>query len=173
VPPDALTPPVDDSDHVLGGPAAELELVMFADFQCPYCHAAQPEVRRLREQFGERLLYAFRHMPNPRKHPMAESASEASEAASAQGRFWEYHDALYASQPKLGEALYLEAAEELGLDAERLDTELHEGRWRERVERDHQSGLASGVTGTPSFFVNGRLHNGGHDAQSLAAALSP
>jgi len=167
-----LTPPLDDSDHVLGPRDAELELVMYADFQCPYCHAAQPVVRKLRAELGERLLYAFRHLPLRGRHPMAESAAEASEAAGAQGQFWAYHDGLYAKQPKLGPELYTELAVELALDAARLDEELREGRWRERVERDYEAGLASGADGTPAFFVNGQLHAGRSDFESLVGALT-
>jgi protein-disulfide isomerase len=167
-----LSPPLDDSDHVLGPPGAELELVMFGDFQCPYCLAAQSVVARVRERLGERLLFGFRHLPIRQKHPMAESAAEASEAAAAQGRFWEYHDALYASQPRLSPELLVEVAAALGLDVERLETELREGRWRERVERDLSSARESGATGTPTFFVNGRLHDDAYDAGSLVAALT-
>ncbi|HEY1593812.1 MAG TPA: thioredoxin domain-containing protein [Thermoleophilaceae bacterium] len=170
--PGTLSPPLEDADHVLGARGAELELVMYADFQCPYCHAAQPVVRKLREEFGERLVYAFRHLPLRGRHPMAESAAEASEAAGAQGKFWEYHDGLYAMQPKLGPELYEQLAVELALDAARLDEDLREGRWRKRVERDHDSGLASGADGTPAFFVNGRLHAGAADLESLAGALT-
>ena len=170
--PGTLSPPLDDTDHVLGALGAELELVMYGDFQCPYCHAAQPVIEKLRREFGDRLVYGFRHLPLRARHPMAESASEASESAAAQGKFWQYHDGLYARQPKLGPELYDELALELGLDARLLDEELEAGRWRERVERDHESGLASGADGTPAFFVNGRLHDGRADFESLAGALT-
>jgi NhaA family Na+:H+ antiporter len=145
---------------------------MYGDFQCPYCHAAQPVIDKLRQQLGDRLVYAFRHLPLRGRHPMAESAAEASESAGAQAKFWEYHDGLYAKQPKLGPELYEELAVELGLDVERLDEELRDGRWSERVERDRESGLASGADGTPAFFVNGRLHAGPADVESLAGALT-
>lgn len=168
----ALSPPLDDTDHVLGSPAADLELVMFGDFQCPFCLGAQSVVSRVRDRLGERLLFAFRHLPIAEKHPMAESAAEASEAAAAQGRFWEYHDALYARQPDLSPELLLDVATELGLDAARVDAELREGRWRERVERDVRSAAASGARGTPTFFVGGRLHADAYDAGSLVDALT-
>jgi protein-disulfide isomerase len=166
-----LTPPLEEIDHVAGPADAPLELVMFGDFQCPYCRAAQPEVRRVRRALGDRLRFGFRHFPLVEMHPMAEPAAEASESAGAQGRFWEYHEALYAAQPQLAPALLLELAVELGLDAERLAVELEEGVWRPRVERDVRSGVASGVRGTPTFFVNGRLHQGSYDARSLVGAL--
>jgi protein-disulfide isomerase len=166
-----LTPPLDETDHVAGAPDAPLELVMFGDFQCPYCRAAQPEVHLVRRELGDRLRFGFRHFPLVEVHPMAEPSAEASESAGAQGRFWEYHDALYASQPQLSPALLLEIAVALALDAELMAAELEGGVWGPRVERDVRSGLASGVRGTPTFFVNGRLHQGSYDARSLLASL--
>jgi protein-disulfide isomerase len=166
-----LTPPLDESDNVLGPPGAPLELVMFGDFQCPYCLAAQGVVRRVRDRLGDRLRFAYRHLPIVSKHPMAQAAAEASEAAAAQGRFWEYHDELFRSQPRLSPEELLAAAARLGLDGERFAIELREGRWRERVARDVRSAEASGASGTPTFFTNGRLHEDAYDAGSLVEAL--
>jgi protein-disulfide isomerase len=166
-----LVPPIEPIDHVCGTPGAALELVMFGDFQCPYCRTAQPQVHRVRRELGDRLLFAFRHFPLIEMHPMAEPAAEASESAAAQGNFWAYHDALYVSQPALSPQLLLTLAERLGLDPELVAHDLETGRWRPRVVRDLESGLASGVAGTPTFFVNGRLHQGEHHAESLIAAL--
>jgi protein-disulfide isomerase len=166
-----LTSPLSAEDHVDGPDRAELELVMYGDFQCPYCTAAYPILRRVRDQLGPRLLFAFRHFPLRDIHPDAERAAEASEAAAAQGAFWEMHDRMYESRGALGREDLIGYAEELGLDSgratEELDSELH----RPRVQRDLDSGTASGVTGTPGFFVGGRLHHGSFDAASLIAAL--
>jgi protein-disulfide isomerase len=158
-------------DHVIGQPDAPLELVMFGDFQCPYCSAAQPEVHRVRRQLGDRLRFAFRHFPLVEMHPMAAPAAEASESAAAQGNFWAYHDALYLSQPALSPELLLMLAARLGMDPEVVARDLESGRWRPRVARDIDSGMASGVAGTPTFFVNGRLHRGDYAARTLIAAL--
>jgi protein-disulfide isomerase len=166
-----LIPPLEAIDHVAGPTDAPLALVMFGDFQCPYCRAAQPEVHRVRRELGDRLRFAFRHFPLVEIHPMAAPAAEASESAAAQGHFWPYHDALYVSQPALSPELLLTLAVRLGLDAERMALELEQGQWRPRVARDLESGMASGVRGTPTFFVNGRLHQGNYDAGSLLAAL--
>jgi NhaA family Na+:H+ antiporter len=166
-----LSPPLEEVDHVRGRPGAPLELVMFGDFQCPYCLAAQGVVRRVRERLGERLLFAFRHLPITERHPMAQAAAEASEAAAAQGRFWDYHDALFESQPRLSDDELVAIARRVGLDAGRLATEVAERRWRERVERDVRSAAATGAPGTPTFFANGRRHDGAYDAGSLMAAL--
>jgi protein-disulfide isomerase len=166
-----LTPPLEEIDHVAGPPDAPLELVMFGDFQCPYCRAAQPEVHRVRRELGDRLRFAFRHFPLVEMHPMAGPAAEASESAAAQGHFWPYHDALYVSQPALSPEMLLTLAVRLGLDPKRIAVELEEGQWRPRVARDVESGMASGVRGTPMFFVGGRLHEGNYDAASLLVAL--
>jgi len=166
-----LTPPLDSNDHLRGEIERPLQLVMFGDFQCPFCLGAQSVLRRVGDRLGERLVFGFRHMPIPERHPLAPLAAEASEAAAAQGRFWDYHDALYRAQPKLAEATMLEVAAELGLDTERFAAELEAGLHRERVERDLRSAEASGVTGTPTFFVNGNRHFGAYDAGSLVEEL--
>ena len=168
---DRLTPGLDESDHLRGELGRPLELVMFGDFQCPFCLGAQSVLRRVHERLGDGLLFAFRHLPIPERHPLAPLAAEASEAAAAQGQFWEYHDALFAAQPKLSRETMLQVGRDLGLDADRMAAELDSGAHRERVARDHASAEASGATGTPSFFVNGARHFGAYDASSLVEAL--
>jgi len=166
-----LAPPLEEIDHVRGEPGAPLELVMFGDFQCPFCLGAQKSLRRVRERLGERLLFGFRHLPIPERHPLAPMAAEASEAAAAQGRFWDYHDALYAAQPKLSRETMLAVGRDLGLDAERIAADLDSNAHRDRVARDEASAGTSGVTGTPTFFVNGKRFYGAYDASSLVEAL--
>jgi len=168
---DLLSPPLEETDHVLGERGAELELVMFGDFQCPYCLGAQSILRRVRERLGDRLLFGFRHLPIPERHPLAPLAAEASEAAAAQGKFWEYHDALYAAQPRLSRETMLEVGRDLGLDTERMEAEIDSGAHRDRVARDRASAEASGATGTPTFYVNGVRFFGAYDAGSLVEAL--
>lgn len=169
---DRLTPELEAGDHLRGELGRPLELVMFGDFQCPYCLGAQSVLRRVRERLGDRLLFGFRHLPIPERHPLAPLAAEASEAAAAQGSFWEYHDALFAAQPKLSRETMLGVGRELGLDVERIAAELDSGVHRPRVERDAASAEASGATGTPTFFVNGRRHFGAYDAGSLVEELA-
>jgi protein-disulfide isomerase len=166
-----LSPPLEDIDHVRGERTAPLQLLMFGDFQCPFCLGAQSVIRRVRERLGERLVFAFRHLPIVERHPLAPLAAEASEAASAQGHFWEYHDALFAAQPKLSRETMLQVGRDLGLDAERMAAEIDSGAHLERVARDVASAAASGATGTPTFFVNGRRHFGAYDASSLVEEL--
>jgi Na+:H+ antiporter, NhaA family len=166
-----LEPPLGARDHVDGPPAAPLELVMYGDFQCPFCNAAQPILRRVRDRLAGRLRFAFRHFPLTELHPDAQRAAEASEAAAAQGAFWEMHDALYAARGELGLDRVLAAARAVGLDVERVRAELADGTHAARVEEDVRSARAAGLMGTPTFFVNGVRHSGGYDAQTLIAAL--
>jgi Na+:H+ antiporter, NhaA family len=166
-----LDPPTGPDDHVAGPSDAPLELVMYGDFQCPYCTAAQGPVRRVRERLGDELRFAFRHFPIPELHPDARRAAEAAEAAAAQGAFWPMHDALYSSGGRLREDEIVATAAGLGLDAERLRAELRDGTHAARVDRDLDSGVRSGVAGTPGFFANGVLLEGAFDAGSLIEAL--
>jgi protein-disulfide isomerase len=168
---DRLSPPLEDVDHVRGERSAPLELVMFGDFQCPFCLGAQSVLRRVRESLGDRLVFAFRHLPIVERHPLAPLAAQASEAASAQGRFWEYHDALFRAQPKLSRETMLAVGRDLGLDVERMATEIDAGAYDERIGRYVASAAASGATGTPTFFVNGTRHFGRYEAATLVEEL--
>ena len=167
----SLDTPLSAQDHVDGPAGAPLELVMYGDFQCPFCNAAQPILRRVRDRLEGRLRFAFRHFPQTEIHPDAQRAAEASEAAAAQGAFWPMHDALYAARGVLGLNAVLAAARSVGLDVERVRAELAGGVHTARVEEDVRSGRAAGVSGTPTFFVNGVRHLGGYDAQTLIGAL--
>jgi protein-disulfide isomerase len=159
-------------DHVDGPPDAPLELVMYGDFQCPYCTAAQGILRRVRDRLDGRLRFVFRHFPLDALHPDARRAAEASEAAAAQGFFWEMHDALFGLRGQLALDDILRAAGAIpGLDTERMRAELETDVHGARVERDVASGTELGVPGTPTFFVNGVRHTGAFDAQGLIAAL--
>jgi protein-disulfide isomerase len=166
-----LSPQLEDVDHVRGDRDAPLELVMFGDFQCPFCLGAQSVLRRVRSRLGDRLLFAFRHLPIPERHPLAPLAAEASEAAAAQGLFWEYHDALFEAQPKLSRETMLAIGTDLGLDADRMAAEIDSDAHRARIERDLDSASRSGATGTPTFFTNGAPLYGAYDASSLVEAL--
>jgi len=163
---------LDASDHISGPVDAPYELVMYGDFQCPYCTAAQSILRRVRDRLEGRLRFAFRHFPLSEIHPDAWRAAEAAEAAGAQGSFWEMHDALYANGGHFGESDLAALADRIGLDVERFRAELAAGAYTDRVQRDFDAGRAAGVAGTPAFFVNGRLHSESFDARSLVEALT-
>lgn len=169
--PGALAEPLSAEDHIDGLERAELVLVMYGGFECPYCAAAFPIVSRVRQTLGDRLLFAFRHFPLRDVHPNAQAAAEAAEAAASQGAFWPMHDRLYESGGRLTRRDLLGYANELGLDQGQVEADLDSGAHAARVERDLQSGRASGTSSTPAFFVGGKLHSGAFDAGSLIAAL--
>jgi len=136
---------------------APLTLVEYGDYECPYCGQAYPIVKEVQERLGDDLRFVFRNFPLRQMHPHAESAAEAAEAAAAQDEevYWEMHDLIYEHQDDLSEDDLQRYASDLGLDAERVASELDEGIHRDRVEEDLMSGARSGVNGTPTFFVNG------------------
>jgi NhaA family Na+:H+ antiporter len=166
-----LVPPLTADDHVAGPPDAPLELIMYGDFQCPYCSASQSIVGRVRRRLDGRLRFAFRHLPLHEVHPEAQGAAEAAEAAAAQGKFWEMHDALYANGGRLAPADLDAVALRLGLDVERFRAELIDGTYTARVERDADGARSAGIAATPAFIVNGVPHAGAFDAGSLVEAL--
>jgi Na+/H+ antiporter NhaA len=166
-----LADPVDAGhDHVRGPDEAPVTLVEYGDFQCPYCGRAEPVVRELLADFGD-VRYVWRHLPLTDVHPGAQLAAEASEAAAAQGRFWEMHDLLLAHQDALRPPDLSRYAGELGLDVERFSEELRRHVWAGRVAEDVDSADLSAVSGTPTFFVNGVRHQGAYDLETLSAAV--
>jgi protein-disulfide isomerase len=166
-----LTVPVSERDHVLGPETAVVTLVEYGDYECPYCGAAHPSVKQVRQVMGDDLRFAFRHFPLSQIHRHALPAAEAAEAAGAQGRFWEMHDLLFANQRALGLDHLLGYAAALGLDLDRFALELEQHTHEPRIREDFMSGIRSGVNGTPTFFVNGVRHNGGYDPESLLEAI--
>ncbi|MFJ6949680.1 Na+/H+ antiporter NhaA [Streptomyces wuyuanensis] len=166
-----LVVPVDpERDHVRGAADAPVTLVEYGDFECPYCGQAEPVVRELLRDSGD-VRYVWRHLPLDDVHPHARSAAEAAEAAAEQNRFWDMHDALMEHQGALGAADLVRYAEALGLDVERFRHDLRKRRGAARVAEDVESADLSGVSGTPSFFVNGRRYHGAYDVAGLRAAV--
>jgi Na+/H+ antiporter NhaA len=166
-----LADPVDPQrDHLRGPLQAPITLVEYGDLECPYCNQAEPVVRRLLRDYGD-MRYVWRHLPLDDVHPHARMAAEATEAAGAQGAFWEMHDLLFEHQDALRKADLLRYADELGLDVDRFKEDLTSRAFASRVESDVDSADLSGVSGTPTFFVNGRRHHGAFDLRSLKAAV--
>jgi len=161
-------------DHVRGGnPAVSgvVTLVIYGDYLCPYCRRLRHVLASLREQLGEGLAYVFRHFPNERVHPGATLLARAAEAAAAQGRFWEMHDWLYESQPPVTEADVLAFVDELGLDRARFERDLNGKAAADRVAEDLDDARRNGVTGTPTFFIDGLRYDGAWDFHSMLEAL--
>jgi protein-disulfide isomerase len=167
-----LSAAVDASrDHTLGRAEAPLQLVGYADFECPSCRAAVQPVERLRKRLGDELLVVLRHFPIADAHPMALTAAEEVEAAGAQGRFWDMYRRIYRDRrPPTPESLSRHATR-MNLDLARIESELRDHVHSRRVREDLESGLQSGVNGTPTFFINGVRHDDEPTFDSLLAAL--
>jgi Na+/H+ antiporter NhaA len=166
-----LAVPVDsERDHIRGPQEAAVTLVEYGDLECPYCGQAEPVIRELLSDFGD-LRYVWRHLPLEDVHPHAQLAAEAAEAAGAQGRFWEMHDSLLEHSPELGLRALLGYAEELGLELEAFRHYLRKRKGAGHIAEDVESADLSGVSGTPTFFINGRRHYGAYDIETLAAAV--
>ncbi len=166
-----LAVPVDpERDHIRGPSEAAVTVVEYGDFECPYCGRAEPVVRELLTDFAD-VRYVWRHLPLSDVHPNAQLAAEAAEAAANQDAFWEMHDLLLDHQGDLQPRDLLAYAEQLGLDLERFRDDLSEQAGASRVEEDVDSADRSGVTGTPTFFINERRHDGAYDVETLSAAV--
>ena len=159
-----------ERDHVRGPVDAPVTVVEYGDFECSYCGQAEPVVRELLREFGD-VAYVWRHLPLTDVHPHAQLAAEAAEAAADQGAFWEMHDLLLDHQDALRLDDLVGYAEQLGLDLDRFTTALREHAGAGRVAEDVDGAELSGVSGTPTFFINGRRHYGAYDIATLSAAV--
>ena len=158
-------------DHIRGPDDAPVTLVEYGDFECPYCGQAEGAIRELLASHGDDVRYVWRHLPLNDVHPSAQLASVAAEAAAAQGRFWDMYDTLLAHQGELTPRDLRRYATELGLDVDRFTDELRRREYAARVSEDVASADESGVTGTPTFFINGRRHYGVYDIDTLTEAV--
>ena len=166
-----LAEPVDpDRDHIRGPAEALVTVVEYGDFECPYCGQAEPVIRELLADFGD-VRYVWRHLPLTDVHPRAQLAAEAAEAAAGQGAFWPMHDVLLDHQQDLRPADLNRYAGNLGIDVERFRDDLRRHTRASRIAEDVDSASLSGVSGTPTFFINGRRHYGAYDITTLAAAV--
>lgn|SRR5574341_734022 len=147
----------EDDDPVLGPDNAPVTIVEFSDFQCPYCKRFVDQTfNQLREEYGDQIRIVYRDFPLSSIHPDAELAAEAAECAADQGKFWEMHDTIFANQTLgIGRDALLGFAEDVGLDMEEFTTCLDNGTHRDEIAKDLQDGTSYGVSGTPTFFING------------------
>jgi len=166
-----LGAPVDpERDHIRGPVDAPVTVVEYGDFQCPYCGRAEGAIRELLAGHGD-VAYVWRHLPLNDVHPFAQQASEAAEAAAEQGRFWEMHDLLLDHQKALRLPDLQRYAGEIGLDLDRFADDLRRHEGAPRIAEDVDSADLSGVSGTPTFFVNGKRHYGAYDIDTLSKAV--
>jgi len=166
-----LVAPIDEKDHVIGSATAPVTLVEYGDYECPDCLNTQPIVAELRKRQGDKLRFVFRHFPRSSVHPHASAAASAAEAAGEQDKFWEMHETLFKHQKEFGEIDLSHLALGLGLEIYRFESSLGRDMHRRRINDDYDSGVRSGVKGTPTFFINGVRYEGRKDVDSLTAAI--
>ncbi len=157
----SLKPAVSSIDHAEGNLDADLVIVEYGDYQCPYCGAAYPILKEFMSQFGKQIKFVFRNFPLSEIHRYARAAALAAEAAALQGKFWEMHDSIYENQRNLNDSFLFELAEKLNLNVAQFKSDIESSELADKVDSDFESGVISGVNGTPSFYVNGKKFDGG------------
>ncbi len=163
---------VTELDHAAGPANAPVTLLEYGNFECIHCGAAYPEIKRVRKLLGENLRFVFRHFATMRTHPHSLRAAEASEAAAAQGKFWEMHDQLFTHQNALTDSDLLRYAKHIGLDLARFSREMSDNTYRAQIEADYDRSLFDEhITGTPTLYLNAVRYTGSTDSESLLAAI--
>jgi protein-disulfide isomerase len=166
-----LKVPITAEDHIQGSIDLPIVLVEYGDFECPHCGHAYPIVKQVQSHFGDKLGFIFRNFPLTQIHRNAESAAESAEFAGAHKRFWEMHDGLFENQSDLGPELLINLVQTLRLSGEDLERALEGGEFTSRVKQDLLGGVRSGVNGTPTFFINGKRHDGPFERYDLIQAI--
>ncbi|MDA2922801.1 DsbA family protein [Patescibacteria group bacterium AH-259-L07] len=162
---------VSKDDHVRGESNAAVTLVEFSDFQCPFCNRFHPTVTQILDEYPNSVRWVYKHFPLDAIHPQARPAAEASECAAEQNKFWEFGDALFENQSRLGSDYYSEVAGDLGLNVDKFNECVSSRKYKDRVEADYQLGIRLGVRGTPASFINGELLVGAVPYPSLQSAI--
>ena len=171
-PPPVLRVEVSVDGAPFKGPAkAPVTIVEFSDFYCPFCRRVLPTLAQLESQYGDKIKLVFRDFPIDNLHPGASKAHEAARCANEQGKFWPYHDKLFASPPKSGPEIFKGFAKELGLDATAFESCFDSGKYQATVKKDVEEGNRVGVTGTPAFFINGRMISGAQPLESFVRVI--
>lgn len=168
---DQLALPVRACDHIQGSITAPIVLVEYGDYQCPNSGRAYSIVQKIQQRLDHQLCFVFRHFPLAQIHPQAQITAEAAEVAGEQGKFWQMHNTLFQHQQALADADLVEYAVALGLNIPRFLRKLSGHIYAERVQEDLRSGVSSGVSGTPTFFINGVCHHGAWNLERLLAVI--
>ena len=158
-------------DHALGPAHASVTIVEYGDFECPNCKQAAPALKLLLERFAGRARLVFRHFPLEDVHPHALHAAQAAEAAGGQGKFWQMHDLLFENQRHLKPPQLHAYAERVELDMPRYTGEMDDEVYLQRIREHIDGGLKSGVRATPTFFINGMLHDASYGLQSFGEGI--
>jgi protein-disulfide isomerase len=159
--------PPTEKDNLQGSLDALVTLVEYGDYECPHCGRAHVVVKKIQEQVGRNLCFVFRNFPLTNIHPHALQAACAAEAAGLQDKFWEMHDMLFENQDSLEQEHLLEYARALDLDLPRFERDMTSEEVEEKINNDILGGVKSGVTGTPTFFINGVRHEGSYEYEVL------
>jgi len=167
-----LKPPVSAKDHIQGDPDAPIELLEYGDYQCPHCGRAYPIIKNIQKRMGKKLKFVFRNFPLTEIHPDAFNAAVAAEAAGEQDKFWEMHDIIFEHQRHLTTESILIYAQKAGLNMAEFSKDLQNDVFVNKVEDDIESGIRSGVNGTPSFYVNAKKYNGSWDEDDFVDFLN-
>ncbi len=166
-----LIPAVSSKDHIYGNLNAPLELVEYGDYQCPYCGRAYPIIKTILQRSDTEIKFIFRNFPLSKIHALAFPAAVATEAAACQDKFWEMHDIIFENQQELDAESFFLFAETIGLDPKHFKNDIERKDLAEKVRRDFESGLRSGVNKTPSFFINGKKYEGSWQEDEFPAYL--
>lgn len=162
-----LTPDLSDSDHYYFSHNSELVLVEYGDYQCEHCRDFSGVISQILQQNKNDINFVFRHFPMKQQHDFAVLAAEAAEASGAQGKYWEMHTALYENQSKFAFGFFEELAQDLNLDMNKFESDLSDHVHQDKINADFNSGIRSGVNGTPSLFINGRRFLGDKSLDNL------
>ena len=166
-----LKPAVSATDHIQGTVGAPVEIVEYGDYQCPYCGKAYPIVKDLLQQVGDQLKFVFRNFPLSKIHPQARMAAIAAEAAGLQNKYWQMHDIIYENQKRLHHTALLEYAASIGLQMDRFTADMERDDLAAKVDSHFYSGMRSGVSATPTFFINGEKYTGSWENDDLLQYL--
>lgn len=162
---------VTSNDHIKGSDSATITLIEYADFECPFCARAHQSLSSLLPKYGDDIRLVYRHFPLINMHPDAKPAAEAAEAAAAQGKFWDMHDALFDGQEDLSDEAIGAMADDIGLDGDKFQDAWQSGAGTQRIQSDMAAAKAAGIHRTPTFFINGVQFDGDSDEASLDDAI--
>ena len=159
-----------DPKRLRGNPKASVMIVEFSDYQCPYCRQVEPTVKDLMAKYGDKVSLAYRDLPLRQIHPQAQIAAEASRCAEEQGKFWEYHDQLFAASALDHDSL-VKYARDLKLDDKQFDSCLTTEKYKAEIDQDLREGVGAGITGTPGFFINGAAVSGAQPEEEFVRVI--
>jgi protein-disulfide isomerase len=162
---------INSESNIKGNSDAQVTIVEYSDFQCSFCARFYSTIKQALDSYKDKVRVVYKHFPLDSIHPQARPAAEASECAAEQDRFWDFHDALFENQSKLGKSYYLQLASDFGLNTSQFEDCVNTRKYKDKVEADYREGIQVGIRGTPGSFVNGTLVSGAVPYETLDAAI--